>query len=973
MAYGATGRVPHKRRALALAAIATVVIGALQAPTAKVASAAPPVAIGTVHGSFYPNPNNSGSLDTAYLTNPVFAQDFPVIDFNPPAAAQVNCSNSTGIDENTRPYTDVIPNSDGTCSTQPARSPDGLSAAGCTPPSCPGQQQPVTTDLSTFQAIFTANLSVASPGQITFNFYSDDGWMLGAGMRQGATDQPTYVSGSLVQPLALTPGQQLSVVGSYNVPSPPTQNTVTVSFPAAGSYPIEVDYTECCSGQLALVLGTSFGNPIPSVNPPFVIHPTFGIGFLGLIATVVPGTGFLNSSQDSATIDWGDGLTTAAVLSPAANGSPGISVFALTPHTYWTPGVLPMTITLTSNFVGGTESFNGSAVVASRYVAMGDSYASGEGSGWPGGQTYPNIPGCDLGQLYQDPSGLLYAGTTDHINGFVSAPPLGGSFNNCQDPGNAPQPYTGNKCHRSITAYSEVVERLLAIQGMTLQIVACSGATVNGAYIPANTLFGDQLHSCDACSTAGDPPQASALGPDVSLVTFTMGGNDMHFASLAKKCLEGSFIGDAASCVGQDNQFIDALGYDTTAGRPTDGVFSGSSSPITPGATLTNVFDSTQKLQGVSATTCPAGSPLAGTDTWLQACWGHDLHDALVLLYREIRQQAPGARMLAVGYPRWFPTGGGSSDCQHFTPFVQIWGNDRIQLLDSIIADAANMAGTVQYVNTYDVLNSHDECASPNPGDWTVDPTTHAVSGCSGAWINGISIEGGVLGAPELLHPNPCGHQAEGVLAAGLYQQGVAAQSNVANFRLPTTGVSTPIQFLVPTGKIGITVSALWSQSDGIQWRLVDPAGRTYPVTQSGPVYAIWTRWSPMPGIWTLQATSTLTGGAGFVYGHVSSAYFGVQALPPAGVVQYQSESCNIHILYTDCTASLYAVISNSSQARSRFQTFQWFGESGKPIGVGGSVSVKGSVPFRVILKTIGPGGVYRLTSFKVTCAVYGC
>ena len=54
------------------------------------------------------------------------------------------------------------------------------------------------------------------------------------------------------------------MVGALNGPSAPTQAQVTVNFPAAGSYPLEVDYTECCGGELALTLGTTAGNPISS-------------------------------------------------------------------------------------------------------------------------------------------------------------------------------------------------------------------------------------------------------------------------------------------------------------------------------------------------------------------------------------------------------------------------------------------------------------------------------------------------------------------------------------------------------------------------------------------------------------------------------------------------------------------------------------------------------------------------------------
>lgn len=106
--------------------------------------------------------------------------------------------------------------------------------------------------------------------------YSDDGWILGVG-QDSAGDQPTYQAGAMVNPpnppilptgsYGSTPFKAYPVVGSYNQPSAPAQNTVTVNVPAGGTYPIELDYTECCGGQEALVLGTSFANPIVPQNP----------------------------------------------------------------------------------------------------------------------------------------------------------------------------------------------------------------------------------------------------------------------------------------------------------------------------------------------------------------------------------------------------------------------------------------------------------------------------------------------------------------------------------------------------------------------------------------------------------------------------------------------------------------------------------------------------------------------------------
>ena len=215
-------------------------------------ASAPSVTISTVTATFYANPNNSSPFDASQLSTPVFTQSFPVINFNPPTSAQVACSNSTGVDENSRPFTDVVPNPDGTCSTQVA--------AGNT-------LQAGTGDLSAFEAVFTTNLTVDSAGQVTLDFFSDDGWILGLGQQAGGTAQPTYVSGQLSNPPSSSPVEGFPVVGALNVPCCPTQAQVTVNFPAAGTYPMEVDYIECCGGQLALTLGTTAGTPILPTPP----------------------------------------------------------------------------------------------------------------------------------------------------------------------------------------------------------------------------------------------------------------------------------------------------------------------------------------------------------------------------------------------------------------------------------------------------------------------------------------------------------------------------------------------------------------------------------------------------------------------------------------------------------------------------------------------------------------------------------
>lgn len=400
----------------------------------------------------------------------------------------------------------------------------------------------------------------------------------------------------------------------------------------------------------------------------FHFTATFGETFTGLVAKLHPPGGPGNLSQESATISWGDGSVTATSLS-IPSGNPGELDVAGT-HTYWTPGQLPaasgppVEITLTNSQTGTTQRFDGSVVVASRYVGMGDSYSAGEGAGWPPTQANPNLAGCDW-PLYHDPQG--FPQDTDHIDG---------SFFDTEDsvcaPG--PPPQTGDVCHRAPTAFDHVLDALLrrgGLAGLTLDPVACSGGVVNNAYLDGNTVFRDKKHS-------GERPQLSWLATDTSLVTLTMGGNNLGFAGIAANCVSATLQGQTAPCVAQDQTGLNRLGYNTTARSTKDGSFTATQEAITAtGLTLSHLLKFADRLNGQSCaqTTCFPRSQ-------------GQLHDDLVLLFRAIKARAPGSRTLVLGYPRWFSPS--NSNCEHFTPLDQTWLNDRIQLADSVIADAPN-------------------------------------------------------------------------------------------------------------------------------------------------------------------------------------------------------------------------------------------------------------------------------------------
>src|SRR5205085_4590157 len=110
---------------------------------------------------------------------------------------------------------------------------------------------------------------------LPFRVMHDDGYIVGAG--GGAT----RANGDLEGPVpATTPFNNYPVAGAWNLGSSGSSSSgpVTVHFPAAGTYPFELDYTECGAGALFLVLETA--QFIPQTDP-LSIYVGYGDGLRG--------------------------------------------------------------------------------------------------------------------------------------------------------------------------------------------------------------------------------------------------------------------------------------------------------------------------------------------------------------------------------------------------------------------------------------------------------------------------------------------------------------------------------------------------------------------------------------------------------------------------------------------------------------------------------------------------------------------
>lgn len=361
----------------------------------------------------------------------------------------------------------------------------------------------------------------------------------------------------------------------------------------------------------------------------------------------------------------------------------------------------------------------------SRYVALGDSFQSGEGA-----------PAYEPGTA------------TD-------------------DTGGTPE----NRCHRSLKAYPQLVFDTPGT-GQRFTFSACSGATIATLY--------------DRDGKENGPPwnenaQIDDVGGDATLVTIGIGGNDVEFANTLQECILAN--------VTRQTPCNDTMDAQVTA--LIDGI--------------------TQPEAGVRLS-------------------------RLQKAYSDLRKRAPRARILVMGYPRFFRSGNITGGCAGVRPSDQLWINEKIRQFDEAIRSNVTQMG-LDYVDTYDLPEGHELCS-----DVPIDEE----------FLNGIVP----LNKEHSYHPKTYGHAriAEAVLNQ-LHNgvEGDARYTMTPNQRIYGTQN-------VPTGSTGVTVSAGWPGSD-IDLSLMSPSGVVYSRRTSvnpddhdlGPTYERWTIPNPEPGVWQIR------------------------------------------------------------------------------------------------------------------------
>ncbi len=242
------------------------------------------VAISGVTGRFF----DATATDTAFTATPtdtpIFEQAFPAIVFNP--AAGTIPAQPAGIDDTTRPFTNVAIAANGR-------------ATGTVVAQGNGEQAGVG-DLVEFQAAFDGTLSFAQAGTHNLTVTADAGFVLGI-------DGATRVAGELVNPPAATAFEGFDVVAAHNTPGPvPVAYQVTVSVPAPGDYPFELDYFDTNNDTLTLVLSASAGQARSLWLGNDMVGDVFQTDLNGAVLTQLPATPRTGVAHDGARLYVGD-------------------------------------------------------------------------------------------------------------------------------------------------------------------------------------------------------------------------------------------------------------------------------------------------------------------------------------------------------------------------------------------------------------------------------------------------------------------------------------------------------------------------------------------------------------------------------------------------------------------------------------------------------------------------------------------
>ena len=248
-------------------------------------------------------------------------------------------------------------------------------------------------------------------------------------------------------------------------------------------------------------------------------------------------------------------------------------------------------------------------------------------------------------------------GTGDGHTGIAYSSPTKGPYVAIGDsytaaPGVTDPTGTPAGCDRSAGNYPALVAAELGLKDGDFRDVSCSGATTT------------DLTAAQKTDDGTNSPQLSALSSATRLVTVGIGGNDVDFSSMIKRCVA-----------------MGALYEMTGSGKYVD-----EDAPCERNY-VTGDSDAVQKKIATAGT-------------------------RLTRVLDEVRRRAPEARVYVVSYPAILPTD--SADCgreMSLAPGDVTFLREKEQQLNSMLRKRASAAGA-GYVDTYTPSADHNACAA---------------------------------------------------------------------------------------------------------------------------------------------------------------------------------------------------------------------------------------------------------------------
>ena len=211
------------------------------------------ISTSTILGRFFPS-NNAQTFNTPPTATPVFTQEFPTIDFNPPCPGIVPGDPCT-VGVNSRPMVDITTDFNGNYTGQIVAQGNNVQAG--------------VGSMYYFQTVFTGSFTVKSAGNVSLYILADDGWILGINGGVKRVSGPLYNE----PPSGVTPFEQYNIVGCYNGPEGVTGTATVINVPMPGTYQYELDYFEADGGQEVITMALGSNGPGAAPTGSLAITP----------------------------------------------------------------------------------------------------------------------------------------------------------------------------------------------------------------------------------------------------------------------------------------------------------------------------------------------------------------------------------------------------------------------------------------------------------------------------------------------------------------------------------------------------------------------------------------------------------------------------------------------------------------------------------------------------------------------------